>query len=333
MLGPNVANEVAKVAFGRCDGCAGPEVASFSLPQTGIPGSPARAPGSARAAGPPRRDVRGRSEGPSGEPGAPRGHPEHGKRFRHFWSGKQGPRRPPWSAPSQDHPERHSGTSVPKPAGQRGGLPRRDDHGRGRRPGPAQTPSSRSAARGRLRRLLLARGAAGGVTRSRVPRPWSRELGQTHLFLRVDCQRLIAKGEREKSCPFICKWKSDEAGASLHQRFHSQSGGFQSVARLTLGGRQALAARGPVLRPRVLPRQPRARAPAGPGRPLSVESADVSGTHTGRGLSPSVSPRRLGGALLPASGARPAMPNSWPGLTRVCKPSSPSRRPREILRQ
>lgn len=90
MLSLNVVNELAKVTFGQYVGYAR-KWTSFSLPQTSILGSLARAPGSTHAAGPPRREVRGRSEGPSGEQGAPRGHPEHGRLFRHFRRGKQGP--------------------------------------------------------------------------------------------------------------------------------------------------------------------------------------------------------------------------------------------------
>lgn len=43
----------------------------------------------------------------------------------------------------------------------------------------------------------------------------------------VDCQRLITKGKWKKSFLFICKWKSDEGCAEMHQRFPFQMKGFQ----------------------------------------------------------------------------------------------------------
>lgn len=52
MLSLNVVNELAKVTFGQYVGYAR-KWTSFSLPQTSIPGSLARAPGSTHAAGPP----------------------------------------------------------------------------------------------------------------------------------------------------------------------------------------------------------------------------------------------------------------------------------------
>lgn len=117
---------------------------------------------------------------------------------------------------------------------------------------------------------LLARGPAGGAARSGVPRFWSRELGQAHLFLRVDCQRLIAKGKWKESFLFICKWKSDEDRASLHQRFHFQSRGFQKGGR-PWGGRRARPG------PRAFPRQP------GPARPLVQATCLVWKVRTCRG--------------------------------------------------
>lgn len=165
---------------------------------------------------------------------------------------------------------------------------------------------------------LLARGPAGGAARSGVPRFWSRELGQAHLFLRVDCQRLIAKGKWKESFLFICKWKSDEDRASLHQRFHFQSRGFQKGGR-PWGGRRARPG------PRAFPRQP------GPARPLVQATCLVWKVRTCRGHTRAAARPRL--SVRRDRRCKAAMPNSWQGLERVCKFSSLNRWPREISQQ
>lgn len=63
MLSLNVVNELAKVTFGQYVGYAR-KWTSFSLPQTSIPGSLARAPGSTHAAGPPSERSEGTLRGP-----------------------------------------------------------------------------------------------------------------------------------------------------------------------------------------------------------------------------------------------------------------------------
>lgn len=152
MLSLNVVNELAKVTFGQYVGYAR-KWTSFSLPQTSIPGSLARAPGSTHAAGPPSERSEGTLRGPLRGAGSTPRPPRTREAVPTLPEGEAG-------SPGGRH-----GLGLPKttlkgtrrqasvgPQVSRAAFPGGTDDGRGRRREPARTPSSRLSAHGSLRR-------------------------------------------------------------------------------------------------------------------------------------------------------------------------------------